>query len=189
MVKVRPPEAPEIHKVLQGESLVQNSVGYMHMIRSHTIFSPRSIGEYTTPRLVQWNELPPFAATSLGRYPSFLNNIAAPVYLSRWMRSARPEASTSAKRMLARSQPSLNLTWPTFWSPAAVFSQAVIRPSGSKQRISARPSPLECSSDINPICTVLVIHTRYRQAACRGRRCQRPIPGYSWHFPTSRPGY
>lgn len=39
MVKVRPLETPEIHKVLQGESLVQNSVGYMHMVRSHTIFS------------------------------------------------------------------------------------------------------------------------------------------------------
>lgn len=144
MVKVCPPKTPEIHKVLQSKLLTLNGSDYMHMKPSHTIFSPRSIGEYTTPRLVQWNELPPFASTSLGWYPSFLNNVAAPVYLSTWMRSARPEASTSAKRILALSQPSLNLTWPTFWSPVAVFSQAVIRPSGSKHRISARPSPLSC---------------------------------------------
>lgn len=143
MVKVRPSKTPEIHKVLQQRiSLTLNGGDYMHPGMSHTIFSPRSIGEYTTPRLVQWNELPPFASTSLGWYPSFLNRVPAPVYLSTWMRSARPEASTSAKRILALSQPSLNLTWPTFWSPFAVFSQAVIRPSASKQRISARPSPL-----------------------------------------------
>jgi hypothetical protein len=64
--------------------------------------SPRFMGAYRVPRLVQLTQLSEFAALS-PTGPLFFQTLPAPVYLLTQMMSALPEDSTSAKRKFARS--------------------------------------------------------------------------------------